>query len=142
VLTDGLTPFAEPAPEAVAEALAATLHDHHGPVLLVGPDVPRLDDALAAAALGDLAAGNTFSFAPATDGRPFLLAVARADAAHLALLGPRDRHRDELFALAAELGGEIGMLRSERRLVTAADARSLAIDPLAPATLRPLLARG
>jgi hypothetical protein len=133
---EGVRPFAEPAPDAVAGALEATLDDHHGRVLLVAPDVPRLDDALAAAALGDLDAGNAFSFAPATDGRPFLLALARADASHLALLGPRDRHRDELFTLAADLGGEIGMLRSERRLVTPADARSLAIDPLAPAALR------
>lgn len=138
----GVRPFAEPVPEAVAGTLAELLASHPGPVLLVGPDVPGLDDALAAAALGDLAAGSGLAFAPATDGRPFLLALARADAAHLALVGRRDRHRDEVFALAAGLGGDVGLLRSERRLVTPADARSLAVDPLAPAALRDLAASG
>lgn len=147
VLVDGATapgvgPFAEPDPEAVAGALAELLADHAGPVVLVAPDVPRLDDALAEAALGDLAAGSGLAFAPATDGRPFLLALARADAEHLALLGRRDRHRDEIFALAAGLEGDVGLLRSERRLVTPADARALAVDPVVAEDLRDLARSG
>jgi hypothetical protein len=135
-------PFSEPAPEDAAAALAEALDGHEGPVLLVGPDVPRLDDDLAAAALGDLAAGSGFAFAPATDGRPFLLALARADAQHLALVGGRDRHRDEVFALAAGLGGDVGLLRSARRLVTPADARALAVDPVVAKDLRDLARSG
>ena len=35
--------------------------------------------------------------------------------------------------------GILGLLRSERRLVSAGDVRALALDPLAPAELAPLL---
>jgi hypothetical protein len=134
----GAIPFAEPEPEEVAGALAAALAGHEGPLLLVAPDVPRLDAALAAAALGDVAAGCVFSFAPATDARPFLIALAQATPASLALVGGRDRHRDEIFAAAVALGGEIGLLRSERRVVTPADAQALALDPLVPPPHRTL----
>jgi hypothetical protein len=133
--------FAEPEPEGVAAAVAAVLAGHRGPLLLVGPDVPRLDATLAAGALGDLEAGCVFSFAPATDGKPFLLAFREVSDQALALLGSRDRRRDEVFAQAMALGGEVGMLRSERRLVTPADAVSLALDPLVPAELRDLATR-
>ena len=134
----GATAFAEPEPGGVAGALGAALAGFAGPVLLVAADVPRLDDALAADALGDLAAGCALAFAPATDARPFLLALAEPSPAALALLGARDRHREAVFADAMALGGEVGLLRSERRLVTPADARALALDPLAPASLRAL----
>lgn len=130
--------FAEPAADRVAAALADALSDHAGPVLLVAPDVPRLDDDLAAAALGDLAAGCALSFAPATDSRPYLLALAETSPQSLALVGARDRHREAVFAAAMELGGDVGLLRSERRVVTPQDARALAIDPLVPAELRTL----
>jgi non-ribosomal peptide synthetase component F len=134
----GTEPFAEPDPEAVAGALGATLAGHGGPVLLVAADVPRLDAQLAHAALGDLAAGCGLSFAPATDGRPFLLALPAPTPEALALIGARDRTREEVFAAAMALGGEVGMLRSERRVVTAADARALSLDPLVPPELRAL----
>ncbi|MDX6665791.1 MAG: hypothetical protein QOG68_1997 [Solirubrobacteraceae bacterium] len=134
----GTQPFAEPGPEAVAAALGDLLAGHDGPVILVAADVPRLDAALAAGALGDIAAGCALAFAPATDARPFLLALAAPTPEALALVGGRDRHRDEVFAAAMALGGEVGLLRSERRLVTPADARALALDPLAPAALRAL----
>ena len=133
--------FSEPAPEDVSAALGALLAGHRGPLLLVAADVPRLDAPLAAAALGDLAAGCVFSFAPATDGKPFLLAFREASDEALALVGSPDRSRDQVFAQALALGGEIGMLRSERRLVTRADAASLALDPIIPRPLRDLAAR-
>jgi hypothetical protein len=123
---------------AVADgsAAVAALAGHSGPVLLVAPDVPRLDDRLAQAALADLAAGAQLAMAPATDGRPFLVALAQADPelVRAAADGLPDRQS------AAELiGGEVGLLRSERRLVTAADARAFAADPLTPPDLRALL---
>lgn len=121
---------AEPA-AAVAEL------DHDGPLLLVAPDVPHLDPALAPAAFADIAAGAVMSFAPGTEGRPYLLAFPSPTAPAVALLSAEDRHRDSLFAQAIGLG-EIGMLRSERRLVTPADALALAIDPLTPPELRDL----
>jgi hypothetical protein len=117
-------------------AAVAALDGHTGPVLLVAPDVPGLDDRLAEMALADLAAGAQLAMAPATDGRPFLVALAGADEqlVRAAADGLPDRQS------AAELiGGEIGLLRSERRLVTAGDARAFAADPLTPPALRSLL---
>lgn len=133
--------FAEPEAEAVADALGEALADHPGPVLLVAPDVPRLDAALADAALSDVTGDSVFSFAPATEGKPFLVALQRATPEALALIGSRERTREEVFARAMALGGEVGMLRSERRVVTPADAASLALDPIVPASLRELAAR-
>jgi hypothetical protein len=114
------------------------LGGHDGPVLLVAPDVPRLDDELAAAALADLAAGCALSFAPATDSNPYLLAFPAPRPELLALITAPDRRRDVIFAEATKLG-EVGLLRSERRVVTPADARALALDPLVPAELRALV---
>jgi hypothetical protein len=134
---DGTTPFDEPDREQLAAAIGVALSDHDGPLVLVASDVPRLDDRLADAALGDLAAGCALSFAPATDARPCLLALAGPDPRLLALLTAGDR-RDEVLAAALELGGEVGLLRSERRVVTPGDARALALDPLVPPELRRL----
>jgi hypothetical protein len=121
--------------------LASLLDGHDGPVLLVAADVPRLDADLAAAALSDIAAGCVLSFAPATDAKPFLLAFADPRPEALALLETRDRRREALFAKAMALGDQVGLLRSERRVVTPADARALALDPLVPEPLRSLAAR-
>lgn len=120
--------------------VAAALGGHDGPVLLVAGDVPRLDDELAAAALGDLAAGCILSFAPATDGKPFLVALSSARRELLDLFRG-ERRREAVFARTMALGGEVGLLRSERRVVTPADARALALDPMVPEPLRALAAR-
>jgi hypothetical protein len=127
--------------DAPPEDLPGLLAGHDSAVLLVAPDVPRLDAALAEAALADLAAGCVLSFAPATDAKPYLLAFADPRPEALALLTNPDRHRETLFADALALGDEVGLLRSERRVVTPADARALALDPLVPEPLRTLAAR-
>jgi len=114
----------------------AALDGHPGPVLLVAPDVPGLDDRLAAAALGDLAAGARLAMAPATDGRPFLLALADADPALVRAAADGLPNRESAVEL---IDGEIGLLRSERRLVTPGDARAFAADPLTPRALADLL---
>jgi hypothetical protein len=114
----------------------ATLDGHAGPVLLVASDVPGLDDRLAQSALEDLAEGAQLAMAPATDGRPFLIALARADPAvvRAAADGLPDRQ-----AAAGLIDGEFGLLRSERRLVTPGDVRAFAADPLTPPELAALL---
>jgi hypothetical protein len=123
---------------AVADGAAAVaaLDGHAGPVLLVAPDVPGLDDRLARAALDDIAEGADLAMAPATDGRPFLLALARADPdlVRAAADGLPDRQ-----AAAELIDGEFGLLRSERRLVTPGDARAFAADPLTQPELAALL---
>jgi hypothetical protein len=112
------------------------LAGHSGPVLLVAPDVPGLDDRLAEAALGDLAHGARLAMAPATDGRPFLVAFARADPELVRAAADGLPGRQAAVEL---IGGEIGLLRSERRLVTPGDARAFAADPLTPPDLAALL---
>ncbi|HET8537454.1 MAG TPA: hypothetical protein VFL73_09780 [Solirubrobacteraceae bacterium] len=117
-------------------AAVAALDGHAGAVLLVAGDVPGLDERLATAALADLAEGAQLAMAPATDGRPFLIALAEPEPqlVRAAANGLPDRQS------AAELiGGEIGLLRSERRLVTPGDARAFAADPLTPRALADLL---
>ena len=117
--------------------------EHRGGVLLVAPDVPGLDAALAGAALGDLAAGCGVVVGAAHDSRPYLVGLATLTEAGLAL-ADGDFEGGVLAAVArAQAGspgeGILGLLRSERRLVSAGDARALALDPVAPAELAALL---
>jgi hypothetical protein len=122
----------------VAAAVAA-LEGHEGPLLLVAPDVPGLDDRLAADALEDLAEGVGISVGPTTDGSPYLVALPSAAPELLALV---ELDREQLFGAVVGLEGGMGMLRSERRLVTPADARALAADPALALELALPLAAG
>lgn len=121
------------------DAALAALTGHAGPVVFVAPDVPGLDGALAEAVTADLADGVGVTFAPTYDATPFLLATPTVDPELLALAGG---HRDALFTLLGRRGAPIGMLRSARRLATAADARACAADPSTPLELGVLLAAG
>lgn len=122
-----------------AHAALAALAAHDGPVLLVAPDVPGLDERLAQAALGDLAGGAAMTFAPSMDGSFFLVGVPRADDA---LVEAIEGGFDAAAARSRAAGSELAMLRSERRLVSPADARALAADPRAPLELSLLLSVG
>ena len=129
----------------VADVRAATgaLSGHTGPVVLVAHDVPGLDEALAEAVVADLADGCTAIIGAAHDARPYIVALPRATPEGLALAaGALEGGVIGAAARAAEgvPGGLlIGLLRSERRLATADDARALALDPLAPPELTGLL---
>ncbi len=116
---------------------------HAGGVLLVAPDVPGLDEALAGAALDDLACGCGVVLGAAHDARPYLVGLARLTEAGLALAdgGFEGGVLATVARAQAGLPGEgiLGLLRSERRLVSAGDVRALALDPLAPAELAALL---
>jgi len=99
--------------------------------------VPGLDDRLVAAALADLAVGCDVVLGAAHDALPYILAVPRLDHELLALV--EASYRDGVLAAFAERGLVLGLLRHERRLASAADARALAIDPRAPAELAALV---
>ena len=131
---------------ATCEELRGLPGEHAGGVLLVAPDVPVLDGALAEAAVGDLAAGCDVVVGAAHDSRPYLVGLATLTPAGLALAD--GAFEDGVLAAVARaqagaVGGPgsslLGLLRSERRLASAADARALALDPLAPAELAALL---
>jgi len=109
-------------------ATGAALHDHDGPVLMVAPDVPSLRDDAAVLALADLADGAIVVVGPSTDGSPFLIGVPSAEPEALELAGATF---ERLAGDPRMAGAGVGMLRSERRLVTVADARAFAADPLA-----------
>ncbi|HEX6389008.1 MAG TPA: hypothetical protein VFZ89_06170 [Solirubrobacteraceae bacterium] len=120
------------------DAAVAAVAGHDGPLLLVAPDVPGLDEGLAAAALEDIEEGVGISVGPTNDGSPYLVALPSPSPE---LLGLVVLGREELFGAVAGLEGGMGMLRAERRLVTPADARALAADPsLAPELAAPLAA--
>lgn len=118
-------------------AAAAALHAHEGPVLLAAPDVPGLNAAVAEMALGDLAAGVDVVLGAAHDARPYLVGLPRVDEELMALAAKR--FEGGLLGAMADRELTLGMLRAERRLVSAADARALALDPIAPADLRALV---
>jgi hypothetical protein len=130
--------------EADVPAATEALAGHTGPVVLVAPDVAGLDTALAEAIVADLADGCTAIVGAAHDARPYVLALPQATAEGLALAtGALEGGVLGAAARAAEgrPGGLlIGLLRSERRCATAADARALACDPLLPPELAALLA--
>jgi hypothetical protein len=118
-------------------AAQAALHEHRGPVLLAAPDVPGLDAGVARDALDDLAAGCDVAVGVTHDARPYVIAAPTADSELLEFVGAT--LRDGVLRAFAGRGLTLGMLRHERRLASAADARALAIDPLAPADLAGLL---
>jgi hypothetical protein len=119
------------------DELASALAGRYGRVLLVAPDVPGLSEAHLVAALDDLDAGVLLSSGASGDGTPFLVALARPEPALMTLVGAPF---NDVAAGAVALGGELGMLRTERRLTSVADARAVRVDPLAPPELRELLA--
>jgi hypothetical protein len=108
-----------------------------GAVILVAPDVPALGAAHRDAIRDDLAAGVLLSSAATGDGTPFLMALSSADPELLALA---TAPFNDLVAAALSRGGELGMLRAERRLASIGDGRALLADPLTPPDLRALLA--
>jgi hypothetical protein len=128
---------AEPLVAARTDQLEALLAGHDGPVVLVAPDVPGLSEHHLGAVREDLAAGVLVSTAPSGDGTPCVVALARPEPRLLAVAGGTF---DAIAAAALEAGGELGMLRAERRLATVADALALRADPVAPPELRDLLA--
>lgn len=112
-----------------AAAAALALQGHEGPVVLVAPDIPALGPAHARAVLDDLHVGTGLAVGSAHDGLPYLVVLAIADPG---LLGRVADGWEALMGAAAERDISVAMVRPERRLVTAADARALALDPLAP----------
>jgi hypothetical protein len=134
---------AEIAPDRAFEAntpsaALAALDGHAGPVVLVSPDVPALSGAHADAVLADLGDGIELVVGAAHDARPYLVALATGETELIELTGGA---LEALFRAAAERQLSMSMIRHERRLASAADARALALDPLSPPALVAQLGR-
>jgi hypothetical protein len=121
-------------------AATATVRGHDGPLLLAAPDVPALDLEVARTALDDLAAGCDVAVGPAHDARPYLVAVPDAESPLLEVV-MEGFFAGGVLGTFADRGVTLGMLPPERRLVSAADARAFALDPLTPPDLAALLPR-
>lgn len=114
---------------------------HPHPQLLIWPVLPRWRPEHASAALDDLGGGCDLVLGPTVDGDFYLLGLARP------LPGVLERFRGELgddavglaARTAAEEGIEIGLLRAERPLRSAADSRAALVDPLTPPEVVALL---
>jgi glycosyltransferase A (GT-A) superfamily protein (DUF2064 family) len=127
----------------LAGAVTRVHSHHHGPLLIVWPDLPRLRPEHAAAALEDMSHGCDVVLGPVIDGGLYLLGIARALPELFGL--PEDAWRSPdvmTMGLAAvrDAGLELGLLRAERALHRPADLRAELADPLLAPELRALLA--
>ncbi len=130
------------ATERIANASAQALDGSDGPLIIAWPDLPRWHREIADAALDDLDNGCGFSVGPVFDGGFYLVAMARPIDALFSLPDDVWRSPDALsIALGAafEAGIDAGLLRPERGLHSAADARAALADPLLDSELRHLL---
>jgi uncharacterized protein len=128
----------------LADAAARVFVHHSGPLLIAWPDLPRLREDHARAALGDLEAGCEVVLGPAIDGGFYLIGLARPLPQLFGLPEHAWRSPDAMtvgLAAAREAGLEIGLLRSERALHRPADVRAALADPLLPADISQILDR-
>jgi uncharacterized protein len=128
----------------LADAAARVFVHHHGPLLIAWPDLPRLQEHHARAALSDLEAGCDLTLGPAINGGFYLIGLARPLPQLFALPEQAWRSPDAMtigLAAARDSGLEIGLLRAERALHRPADVRAALADPLLPPELSQILGR-
>lgn len=128
----------------VADASARVFTRHDGPLLIVWPDLPRLREEHAAAALDDLGAGCDVVLGPAIEGGLYLIGITRPVPKLFALPERTWRSPDAMtIGLSAirDAELEVGILRVERALHRPADVRAALADPLLPESLGRVLRR-
>jgi uncharacterized protein len=126
----------------LADATARVFVRHHGPVVIVWPDLPRLRPDHATAALGDLDAGCDLVLGPVIGGGLYLIAIDRPQPKLFALPEQAWRGPDVMtmgIAAARSAGLEVGILRTERALQRPADLRAARADPMLPADVARIL---
>lgn len=130
--------------ESLTGAVKRVLADAGGaPLLVIWPVLPQWRPEHAEAVLDDLGAGCEASVGPVFDGGLYMLALAHALPALLALPAERWEGPGAMGAVLGtlnEAGVGVGLLRAERALRRVADVRAAVADPLLDAELRAVLA--
>jgi glycosyltransferase A (GT-A) superfamily protein (DUF2064 family) len=130
---------ATPLPGHVDSVLASAA----GPVLIVWPRLLRWRTEHGAGAVDDLEAGCDVVFGPMIDGGLYLLGLGRPLPEVLEAVQegrqPAGPGTSSAWTTAAELGLEIGYLRPERGLRSAADVEAARADPLTPPAIARIL---
>jgi hypothetical protein len=112
------------------------------PVVLIGTDVPALDEHHAWAAADDLADGVDVTLGAATDGGYYLIGARRPHPALFAIDADAwggERVLGLTLESVVASGLAVGWLRSERHLDTPADVAALLADPRTPVDVRAAL---
>ncbi len=114
-----------------------------GPVLVVWPRLLRWRSEHAEGAIADLEAGCDVVFGPMIDGGLYLLGLSRPRPEVLEAVEegrqPAGPGTSSAWTTAAELGLEIGYLRPERGVRSAADVEAARADPLTPPPIARIL---
>ena len=124
--------------ESLAEAAARAFAIGEGPLLIARPELPVWRSLHGSAALSDLADGCGVAVGPVFDGGFYLVGLADPLPGLLELRDGPDA-MNQAFIAAHEAGIEVGLLRAERGLRSAADVAAALADPLLDAELRGLL---
>ena len=130
--------------EPLSEAVGRAFTVDQGALLVVWPLLPQLRPEHASGALDDLGSGADVVLGPIIDGGLYLLGLRRPVPELLAFPEERWQDPDVMtlgFAAARDADLEVGILRAERALRSAADARAALADPLLPSRIRSILDR-
>jgi glycosyltransferase A (GT-A) superfamily protein (DUF2064 family) len=128
----------------LADGAARVFARGPGPLLIVWPDLPRLQRTHAQAALDDLASGCDVVLGPVCDGGLYMVAISRPMSKLFELPESTWRGADAMsLALAAanQARLHVGLLRVERALHRPADVRAVLADPVLQGGFARLLGR-
>ena len=124
--------------ESLAAAATRAFAVGEGPLLIARPELPVWRSLHGSAALSDLTDGCGIAVGPVFDGGFYLIGLAEPLPGLLELRDGPDA-MNQAFMAAHEAGIEVGLLRAERGLRSAADVAAALADPLLDAELRALL---
>lgn len=131
-----------PADASLSEEVERVFARHEAPLLVIWPYLPRLRREHGVAALEDLGAGCDVVLGPLMDGGLYLLGLSRPlpELTRQVEDSPATEPATSIGgAVAASLGLELGFLRPERGLRSAADVAAALDDPLTPLEIREVL---
>lgn len=139
----GRVMVSEPGADVRLAAAEAADRFGGGPLLVVAPQVPRLGEGHAAAALLDLREGADATYGPLNSGGWYLAGLRKVRPELLPEFAAPEEGSPLIARTLGDVAGlglEVGLLRMERGLDTPADMRALLADPLLPGDVRAVLA--